>query len=509
MGNENKRIAKNTIFLYIRMLLSIVISLYTSRLVLQVLGEVNYGIYGLVGSVVAMFTFLNTAMSGATSRFLTHEMAKGDKERLRDTFNSALIIHIGIALLILVLAETIGLWFLHNKLVIPEERMFAAEIVYQLSIASMVITITQVPYNAAIIAHEKMDIYAYVELLNVTLKLVIVYILLIGNFDKLILYAVLVLCVSALIAFIYRIYCVKHYDETHIRFVYRPEIIKPMLGFSLWDLYGNMSVTARQQGTNFILNMFFGVVLNAASGIATMVQGIISGFSGNILQAFRPQIIKSYAVKEYARMENLISNAIKFAVLMLMIISVPLCIEIDYIMTLWLGDVPQYAPIFCRILLIMNIFGIINNILTISIHATGKVKTLSFMAGTIALLNLPVIYILFRFFTKSPENAYYVLLCSAVLMIIIELFLIKSMIPSLNIIKITWTCLGVIFAGVVSIIPIIPIIMGMESSILKVLVITVAYFIIFTIYCYFIILNNDNRQQIKQVINRVFKKIRR
>ena len=509
MGNENKRIAKNTIFLYIRMLLSIVISLYTSRVVLQVLGEVNYGIYGLVGSVVAMFTFLNTAMSGATSRFLTHEMAKGDKERLRDTFNSALIIHIGIALLILVLAETIGLWFLHNKLVIPEERMFAAEIVYQLSIASMVITITQVPYNAAIIAHEKMDIYAYVELLNVTLKLVIVYILLIGNFDKLILYAVLVLCVSALIAFIYRIYCVKHYEETHIRLVYKPTIIKPMLGFSLWDLYGNMSVTARQQGTNLILNIFFGVVLNAASGIATMVQGIISGFSGNILQAFRPQIIKSYAIKEYARMENLMSNAIKFAVLMLMIISVPLCIEIDYIMTLWLGDVPQYAPIFCRILLIMNFFGIINNILTISIHATGKVKKLSFMAGTIALLNLPVIYILFRFFTKSPEYAYYILLCSAALMIIIELILIKSLIPSLNIIKIAWTCLNTILAGMISIVPTIPIITGMEPSIIKVLTITTVYFIVLIAYCYFIILSNENRQQIKLIINRYLKKIKR
>lgn len=506
---NNKRIAKNALFLYIRMLLSIVISLYTSRVVLQVLGEENYGIYGLVGSVVAMFTFLNTAMSGATARFLTHEMAKGNKEKLRDTFNSALIIHIGIALLILVLAETIGLWFLHNKLVIPEERMFAAEIVYQLSIASMVITITQVPYNAVIIAHEKMDIYAYVELLNVTLKLVIVYILLIGNFDKLILYAILVLCVSALIAFIYRIYCVKHYDETHIRFVYRPAIIKPMLGFSLWDLYGNMSITIRQQGTNFVLNIFFGVIINAASGIATMVQGIISGFSGNILQAYRPQIIKSYAVKEYARMENLISNAIKFAVLMLMIISVPLCIEIDYIMTLWLGDVPQYAPIFCRILLIMNIFGIINNILTISIHATGKVKKLSFMAGTIALLNLPVIYILFRFFTKSPEYAYYILLCSAALMIIIELILIRSLIPSLNIIKIAWTCLNTILAGMISIVPTIPIITGMEPSIIKVLTITTVYFIVLIAYCYFIILSNENRQQIKLIINRYLKKIKR
>lgn len=508
MSNENnKRIAKNTAFLYIRMLLSIIISLYTSRVVLQVLGEVNYGIYGLVGSVVAMFTFLNTAMSGATSRFLTHEMAIGDKEKLRDTFNSALIIHIGIALLIFVLAETIGLWFLHNKLVIPEGRMFAAEIVYQLSIASMVITITQVPYNAAIIAHEKMDVYAYVELLNVTLKLVIVYILLIGNFDKLILYAILVLCVTTLIAFVYRIYCVKHYEETHIRIIFKPAIIKPMLTFSLWDLYGNMSVTARQQGTNIILNLFFGVVLNAASGIATMVQGIISGFSGNILQAFRPQIIKNYSLGNYAHMESLIKNAIKFALLMLMIISVPLCIELDYIMHLWLGEnVPQYAIIFCRILLIMNLFGVINNILTIAIHATGKIKRLSFISGSIALLNLPVIYFIFKYLTEKPEYAYITLMVSAICMIIVELFIIRSLIPSLKSFNIAKNCIYTIFAGIISVLPIVPIYIHCESSFYRVIAITLVYAMTLSTYSYFLLLNKDNRVYVNNLIKKITKR---
>lgn len=505
-NNNNKRIAKNTAFLYIRMLLSIIVSLYTSRVVLQVLGEVNYGIYGLVGSVVAMFTFLNTTMSGATARFLTHDMAKGNVQRLHNTFNTALLIHIGIAIMVLIFAETIGLWFLHNKLVIPEERMFAANIVYQLSILSMMITITQVPYNAAIIAHERMDIYAYVELVNVTLKLVIVYILLIGNMDRLILYAVLVLCTSCVVAFIYRYYCVRHYKESHFKMVYKPEIIKPMLKFSLYDLYGNLSVTARQQGTNIIINIFFGIVLNAASGIATMVQGIISGFSGNILQAFRPQIIKSYAVGNIANMEKLMINAIKFALLLLMIITVPLCIEIDYIMHLWLGDVPEYAPQFCRILLLMNLVGVINTVLTIAIHATGNIKRLSFYAGTIALFNLPVMYILFKFITQKPEYAYITLFISAVTMVIVELFIIRRQIPSIKITSIVKTIFATIIVGTVSILPLIPALMHIDIPIVRVVAVTIIYLMILVTCFYIFILGKKEKAQIKDFVIRKMKR---
>lgn len=503
---DNTRIAKNTTFLYIRMLLSIIVSLYTSRVVLQVLGEVNYGIYGLVGSVVAMFTFLNTTMSGATARFLTHDMAKGDAQRLHNTFNTALLIHIGIAILVLIFAETIGLWFLHNKLVIPEDRMFAANVVYQLSILSMMITITQVPYNAAIIAHERMDIYAYVELVNVTLKLVIVYILLIGNMDRLILYAVLVLCTSCIVAFIYRYYCIKHYNESHFKIVYKPEIIKPMLTFSLYDLYGNLSITARQQGTNIIINMFFGIVLNAASGIATMVQGIISGFSGNILQAFRPQIIKSYAVGNIVKMENLMINAIKFALLLLMIITIPLCIEIDYVMHIWLGDVPEYAPKFCRILLLMNLVGVINTVLTIAIHATGNIKRLSFFAGTVALLNLPAMYILFKFITKVPEYAYITQFVSAVIMVIIELFIICKQIPSIKITSIIKAILVTLITGAVSILPTIPAYMYIDTHIIRVVTVTIIYMTILVICFYIFILGKKEKAQIKDFVIQKIKK---
>ena len=311
ISSNNKLIAKNTVMLYIRMLLSIIVSLYTSRIVLQTLGVEDYGIYGVVGGIVTMFSFLNSSMAGATSRFLTFEMGKGDEERLKSTFSSALIIHIGIALLVLILAETIGVWFLNNKLVIPEGRMDAAHWVLQFSILGMIVGFTQVPYNATIIAHEKMDIYAYVELVNVFLKLGIVYLLNIGNLDKLVLYAFLVLLVNVIVAIIYRIYCLRHYEECKFKFNFNKDISKSLLSFSLYNLFGNMGVVVNTQGTNFVINMFFGVIYNAAASIGTIVSNVVTGFASNVMTAFRPQITKSYALDDIPQFQSLILWAIK------------------------------------------------------------------------------------------------------------------------------------------------------------------------------------------------------
>lgn len=404
--SSNKRIARNTIMLYIRMLLSIVVSLYTSRVVLTVLGVEDYGIYGVVGGVVSMFTFLNASMSGATSRFLTYEMGTGNMEKLKDTFSSALLVHIIIALLIFILAETVGLWFLIHKLVVPEDRMFAAHIVYQLSILSAMVSITQVPYNATIIAHEKMDVYAYVELLNVFLKLAIVFLLPILGNDKLIVYAILVFFVSVLIVFIYRYYCIKHYTESRFQFVYKKEIIKPMLSFSGWDLYGNMAVGWRYQGMAFLLNMFFGPVLNAASSISTTVQSIILGLCDNVSMAFRPQIIKCYAGYQYNRMNELLALSVKFTLSMFLLVSIPAFIEIDYVLSLWLGQIPEYSPIFFRIIIIANIWAVVNRILNIPIHATGRIKQLSFITGSLFLLSLVPMYIGLKF-NFPPTSIYF------------------------------------------------------------------------------------------------------
>ncbi|MCI6985875.1 MAG: polysaccharide biosynthesis protein, partial [Bacteroidales bacterium] len=289
--SNNKRIAKNTIMLYIRMFISMVVGLYTSRVVLATLGVEDYGIYGVVGGVVGMMGFLNASMSGATSRFLTFELGKGDKERLAKTFSSALIVHIAIAIIVFILAETVGLWFLCNKLNIPEGRMEAAHWVYQFSILATMLSITQVPYNATIIAHEKMNVYAYMEILNVSLKLLIVYLLTIGDFDKLKLYAVLTFAVSLIIMMIYRIYCLRHFKESRFHWVWDKTYLTPLLSFSGWNLYGNFGGIAGNQANNFVINSFFGVVMNAAASVAFTVSGIVTQFSSNAMTAFRPQII--------------------------------------------------------------------------------------------------------------------------------------------------------------------------------------------------------------------------
>ena len=429
--SNNKRIAKNTIMLYIRMFISMVVGLYTSRVVLATLGVEDYGIYGVVGGVVAMMGFLNASMSGATSRFLTFELGRGDKDRLAKTFSSALIVHIAIAIIVFILAETVGLWFLCNKLNIPEGRMEAAHWVYQFSILATMLSITQVPYNATIIAHEKMDVYAYMEILNVSLKLLIVYLLCIGNFDKLILYASLMLAVSILIMMVYRIYAIRQFPEAHFHWIWDKTYLRPLLSFSGWDLYGNACVIARQQGTNFLINIFYGVVYNAASGIATTVQGTISGLAFNIILAFRPQIIKQYAKGNVEDMSKLVGNAVCFTTILFGCMSIPLILETHYIMKAWLGVIPEKSEIFCQILLIASFLGLLNNIWNTCIHATGKIKEISIFSGTFFLISLPIIYVVFQF--KAPvESAYLVFILSIVFVNVSNLLIIKKKIPKLK-----------------------------------------------------------------------------
>ena len=395
-SENTKRIAKNTLMLYGRMLFSMFVSLYTSRVVLATLGVEDFGISNAVGGVIAMLGFLNDSMSGATARFLTYELGKGNVDKLKDTFSTSVIIHIGIALFIFIFGETIGLWFLENKLVIPEPRMMAARIVYQTTIIGTMLGIMQTPYNATIIAHEKMSVYAYVGILNVFLRLLVVYLLVIGDFDKLILYAFLQLSVSIIIILIYRIYCKTHFNETRFTFVWKKELLQPMLSFSGWDLYGNLSVIARTQGVSILLNMFFGPIANAAAGIASQVQGAVMSFAGNIVTAVRPQLVKYYATEEYHPMFELLSNSIKLSFILLSILTIPIITEINYILKLWLGNVPQNAAIFCAFTLLFNLFANTSLLFASIIHATGRVKRISLINGSLYLLVIPVTYIAFR-----------------------------------------------------------------------------------------------------------------
>ena len=499
MESGNKRIAKNAIMLYIRMLLSMFVGLYTSRVVLQVLGVEDYGVYGLVGSVVSMMGFINASMSGATSRFITYELGSGDKKRLNETFCSSLIVHFIIALCIILLGETIGLWFLCNKLVIPEGRMTAAHWVFHLSLLSSAIGITQPPYSACMMAHERMDIYAYFELLNVTLKLLIVFVIRSFEFDKLIFYAILVVSVSIFMRALYRLYCVKHYEESRFRWVWNKPQIKSMLSFSGWDLYGNLSFSLVQHGRNFIINIFFGVLLNAACGIATTVQGTIQRFSDNIKGAFRPQIIKSYASKNYSRMEFLIIEGSKYSYLMLMLISVPIAIEIHYIINLWLGQIPVFVPSFCRILLMQNAFITLNAYLIIAIHATGKVKRF-FYSGTLSLLQLPVLYILFNYFHVNPNWTYFVSFFFSFLNLFVFISIAKLQIPELDVWVIIQKWLKPVFISIICFFPLIIIHKTINPGFIRFSIIFICYLLLMSISTFYFLTEKYQRAKIIKII---------
>lgn len=494
--SSNKRIAKNALMLYIRMFLTMIVGLYTSRVVLATLGVVDYGIYGVVGGVVAMMGFLNASMSGATSRFLTFELGRGDEKRLADTFSSALIVHIGIALIIFVLAETIGLWFLCNKLVIPEGRMEAAHWVYQCSILSAMLGITQAPYNASIIAHEKMDVYAYVEILNVSLKLLIVYLLVIGNFDKLKLYAVLTLAVGITIMLIYRIYCIRRFKETHFHLIWNKSILKPLLSFSGWDLYGNMAWSVRHQGANFILNMFYGPAINAANGIASTVQGVLMGFSSNITLAFKPQIIKSYATGNYIKMNQLIRFATKISATLLFVISLPVLVETKNVLSIWLVEVPLEAVFMTYLSLIINIFTCMSSIILIGIHASGRLQTSGMICGTMYILCLPIMYVLLNA-GFGYQSSFYLFLIVSVIYCIINSCILKHNINQFEFRKYIVNCFfSIILLGLISYFLLFLSSQYLGESLGAIILLAIISLLLIPILAFVIILNNTERHQI-------------
>ena len=495
--SNNKRIAKNALMLYIRMFLTMIVGLYTSRVVLSTLGVEDYGIYGVVGGVVAMMGFLNASMSGATSRFLTFELGRGELKRVSDTFSSALIIHLGLAAVVFVIAETIGLWFLCNKLVIPEGRMTAAHWVYQCSILSAMIGFTQAPYNASIIAHEKMDVYAYVEILNVTLKLLIVYLLVIGHFDKLILYAILHLAVTVLVRMVYRLYCIHRFPETHFHWVWDKSILKPMLSFSGWNLYGNFCVMVRQQGTNFLINIFFGVAFNAASSVATTLQGIIKSFTYNTTAAFRPQIIKSYSVGKYNDMQRLLKVSFSMAIFLSLLISLPLYLEMNYLMKFWLGKPPAMASTFAELLVISAIFAMMTLIFTIGIEATGYNRQLNVYTGTIYMLTIPVMYILFKL-GCGVQFAYYCIIGANALIFTSNMLILKHLVPQIKIKAMIWILFKSVISAAIAVAPALYLKSVFDESFLRLAITTIVVEILFISISYRIILEEASRDVIKK-----------
>ena len=426
--SDNKRIAKNTVMLYFRMLLTMLVSLYTSRIILNTLGIEDFGIYTVVGGVVAMFSVLNSSMGAATSRFLIFELGKKDYQQLKKVFNASLSSHIGIALVVLLLAETIGLWFLTNKLVIPEERMSAALWTYQFSILTTMVTLTQVPYNALIIAHERMNVYAYVSVLDVILKLVIVYILTIGNFDKMKLYATLFFLVSLTIAFTYRLYCKKHFAESSLSFQWDKVLYKKLFSFSIWELYGGFALMGMGQGLNMLLNIYFGPTVNAARGIAYRLKGAIASFGNNFMIAVKPQIVKLYAENKVTQMMKLVFASSKYSFFLTFFISLPLLIETRFVLDLWLKITPDYTVSFCRLVLINNLIWSMRGPIVTSFHAVGKIKVANLVCGSLFYLIIVVSYFCLKM-GFPPESVFIVTIVVSILLQMTELLLLKRLIP--------------------------------------------------------------------------------
>lgn len=392
-AQNNKRIAKNTLLLYVRTFFVMLVSLYTSRVVLNVLGVEDYGIYNVVGGVVAMFGFINSSMASATQRYITFALGRGDKDNLQKVFSTSLQIHALISVLIVILGETVGLWFMYEKMQIPADRMDAAFWVLQCSIVSTVIMILSVPYNADIIAHEKMSAFAYISVLEVLLKLAVVYALLISPCDKLIFYAILILAVQLLIRFCYSIYCNKHFEESKYRKVWDKALFKEMTGFAGWSLFGNLSGVLFGQGLNMLLNVFFGPVVNAARAVAVQVQSAIQQFVGNFQMALNPQITKTYAQGEMNEMHKLMFRSARFSFYLIFLISLPVLLETEFILRVWLKTVPENTVVFLRIMICTSLIYSLANPLMIANQATGKVRKYQTVCGSILLLILPVSYV--------------------------------------------------------------------------------------------------------------------
>lgn len=427
-AGNNKRIIKNTAFLYVRMFTVMCVNLYTSRIILAALGVVDYGLYGIVGGVVTMFTMLNSSLGSSSSRFITAELGRGDLDGLKKVFSSSLMIHSIMALIILILCEGIGVWFLNTQMVIPAERLTAANWVFQLSVVTAMFSITQIPYNAAIIAHENMNVYAIVGLFDAFAKLGIAFLIVHNPIDRLIWYAFMLMTIQLIVMAFYRFYCVRHYAEAHFSIQKDKNTYKSMLSYSVFDFIGCMSVMAQGQALNLVLNVFCGPVVNAARAVAYQVQGATSQFAGNFMTAVTPQIIKMYQQGHVDEMLQLVRRSSIFSVVLLYMIFLPLCLEINYVLGLWLGDYPAYTASFTVLVLINTLIDSFRRPRINCFHATGNIKRSNIITGGILCLALPIGYLL-MYCGYSPNSVFIGIIATSCIADITNMNILKRYIP--------------------------------------------------------------------------------
>ena len=413
---NNQKIAKNTLLLYGRTMFIMIITLYTSRVILDTLGVDNYGIYNVVGGVIAMFSVVSGSITNAISRFITFGLGKGEKEHLNSIFITSVNIQFIIGFLIFILAETIGTWFLNTHLNIPQQRIAAANWVLQFSLLSFIFGLWSVPYNACIIAHEKMSAFAYVSILEAALKLTVAYLLTISPWDKLITYACLLTSVDLFIRFIYGLYCKKHFEECKYHFLWDKKLLKEMGKFSGWQFLTNTCWMINTQGINILMNLFFGVAVNAARGVAIQVDGAIMRFVTSFTTAINPQITKSYAQGDKEALYTLVCNGAKYTFYLMLLFQLPAFLEADTILNIWLKNVPAHAVSFLQLTMIGTMLNMLGNTQLTACMATGNIKKYTIVITSVGFLVLPLSWIAFKI-GLPPESCYlaFILVYCAVL----------------------------------------------------------------------------------------------
>lgn len=428
-SENTKRIAKNTMMLYCRMLFSMVVSLYTSRVVLNTLGVEDYGIYNVVGGFVAMFSLISSSLSSSVSRFLTFELGRGDMERLKRTFSTSLLIHVVLAIIIFVLMESIGVWFLNNKMTIPTERIYAANWVFQASIVSFMLGLLSVPYNASIVSHERMKTFAYVGILDVILRLMIILFIAYfpWTFDKLIVYSLLLVGVGFLMQYVYWTYCSRNFKECRFTLSFDRMLIREMTAFAGWNFFGNGAYILNTQGVNVLINLFFGVVANTARGIAGQVDGAIQSFVGNFTTAINPQITKSFAAGDYEYMHKLICRGAKFSFFLTLLLSVPVICETEMILALWLKTVPPHTVVFVRLAIASSMTTVIGNTLVTGMAASGNIKRYQLIITSVGFVVFPLTWIAFKL-GFPVSSTYWIFFIIYFTLIFLRIYLVKDLI---------------------------------------------------------------------------------
>lgn len=508
VSTNNKRIAKNTLILYVRMFFLMVVSLFTTRIVLDTLGVSDFGIFNVIGGVVLMMNVVNGAMSVSTQRYLTFELGKNDMLQFKRTFSMCMNIFIALSLLLLVVGETVGLWFVNKCLAIPVERMTAANWVYQFALLSCVCSLLTNPYNATIVSHERMNVYAYISIAEVLLKLCTAYMLLIIPFDRLATYGTLTFLSSFIIVNIYRCYCKHHFPESHFMLYWEKNLFKRLLSYSGWNLFGSLSGVAKGQGLNVLINLFFGPSVNASRGIAYQVNGVVHSFFTNFYTAVRPQITKYYAQGDLANMHKLVFTSSRMAFFLILMVSLPLIIETPFIIQLWLGQMPEYVVPFIRLIIVITAIDSMSTPLMTAIHATGNNRLYQLTVGIIMIMTLPISYVFLRL-GYSPIYVFIVSLILSVLSLFVRLGITQKQIGlsfGKYVMQVVLRSLSV--AAIACLLP-LAIHGSLENGWICTVCVSIASIICCMVSAYYVGLNNNEKQAVIKMIKDIIKKIKK